>query len=344
MGQASVIKKLYKEGVGVAFFFLLIVLLSLSSVYSFLGKPIRLIIDGEKHSFRSYEEIQEYLYKNIPQHIFIKNEVDPTRILEIPLSEIGASYISPHDEEEIERIEKSGFLQKMNLFFVRRKGLKPIVVEKKHIYYESRELLSFIERAMTGLNFQPYDAFIKENATALYIEPDEQGISVEPAELFYAMETALQNGTITDVKVSGFAIPAEVKASDIQKYSKKKASIKAPVEEAFLQNWVMPGILYELNNTLLPSGEKVDVERRVNQYVNTIVEQRSVSEEDRKYVYNVKEKVFSIVSQVLRESGFSLKEDENGTVLEVYNPEKKDAIISAYLEQDTVRIIIAIAE
>lgn len=344
MGRTSVIKKLYTEGVGVAFVFLLIVFLSLGSVYRFLGKPIRLLIDGEKRSFGSYAEIQEYLYENIPQYIFIKNEVDPTRVLEIPLTEVGASYISPHDREEIERIEKSSFFQKMNLFFVRRKGSKPIVVEKKHIYYESRKVQSFIERETTRLDFQPYDAFIKENATALYIAPDKQGISVDPSELFYAMEGALRNGSITDVKVSGFAVPAEVRESDIRKYSKKKASIASPIEEAFLQNSAVPAILYELNNTLLPSKQSVDVKRSARQYVNTIVEQYALSEEDKKYMYNVMEKVFSIVSQALQESGFSMKENEDKTVLKVYNPEKKDAIISAYLEQDTVRIIIATVE
>ncbi|MDO4793122.1 MAG: hypothetical protein Q3993_03000, partial [Filifactor alocis] len=326
------------------FFFLLIVFLSLGLVYSLLGKPIRLIVDGEKHSFGSYVEMQKYLYENIPQYIFVKNDVDPTRALEIPLSEIGASYLSPYDMEEVKRIEKSDLFQKMNLFFVRRKGSKPIIVERKRIYYEPKNLQSFIESGMTRLDFQPYDAFIKENATALYIEPDKQGISIEPAELFYAIESGLRNGSITDVKVSGFAVPAEVRESDIQKYSKKKVSVTTPIEAAFLQNSVMPAILYELNNTLLPSKQSVDVKQRARLYVNTIVEQYSVSEESRTYIYNVMEKVFSILSEALQESGFALKESEDGTVLKTYNPDKKDAIISAYLEQDTVRIIIATVE
>ncbi|MGL5440549.1 MAG: peptidoglycan binding domain-containing protein [Filifactoraceae bacterium] len=337
-------KKILIESLVVTIGYISIVSVFLILVYFLVGNNVEVFIDNDKLKFSSFKEITAYIDENLPQDLTIYNSTDKTKHLQIPLSSLEASYLDNYTIELINKKFNESLLKRMKLFFFKKQGSNNISISRNIIYYDSEKIWEFVRREIEALNYQPVDAFIFEEGDKIVIRSEKNGVDIDAYQLFEIIKSALKKADFTDLMVKAYPVSAKIKTNDLKRYKLKKSSVSMEVSDVEFDNNISKILLNKLNNTMIPGQTAVEIKKDFYAYLDDMTNEKIFSESEKDKIFKEADKIFVLLKMAFVEAGFPIREDKEKTELRTYIPQKKDAIVSSYLDGNKIKILIVMVE
>lgn len=329
-------KKIYRDGISVALTFFILTAIVATAIFFIIYRGECVLMDGEAIYFHSKKDLTHYIEAMYPQEIVVRNTADRSLTLRIPLSEIGASYISTYDERKLETELDRGYFDSFISFFFKKKSDNDITsVNGKTIYFENRELERFITEQSVLLGVMPTEATLVLKGKKLNIKEGVPGLQVDPAELYREIQSGLRKGDISSITVGAVIVEPAVNSNDISSFNKLIGSAAMTPESEFLKNpELIEALLAQINNVRLPKKETTAVGIRMRYYLDAVIDEHSVSREDAEKAYQLAEDISALAEEAI--GGAGLRPDGDNA----YNGIGKDCILSAYLDDDEMIILV----
>ncbi|MGL5439735.1 MAG: hypothetical protein ACRDA4_05025 [Filifactoraceae bacterium] len=323
----------------------IVTFMTLVIIYFILGNNIEVVIDGNKRKFSSLEEINDYIDKSFPQNLIIKNSIDNNKSVEIPLKNLGATYLDEYNLELINRYSNRDMSTKVkDFYFPSKSGNRDIILKKSLIFYNPNEVWNFIVNNMEKLNYKPKDAYIHEINEKLVIENEENGLAFDVYNLFDVIKKSLKSGNITGIEVKGYLVEANIKSENLKKYKRIVARGSLEIQSKHFSNNIIEILVENLNNTVIKGDRQIEIKANFYSYLTSILNGKFFSEEEEKLIYKFADQIFDIVKNALLDGNCHVKYDKSTNSMKVYTDKGKEVIVSSYLEMDQVKILIVSVE
>lgn len=335
------IKNLYKESliIGLSFCAFTIITLMAFFLFSYKGKCV--VIDQKKEYFVFQDDLNRRVREMDSQQLEIKNRVNESHILYIPIFSLAAGHLNGYDKSKIEREFGRGFFEEMNVFY-RGEGSKPIAeIDSNKVYFDHETVEEILLKQEHLCYLAPKDARIKLIDKKVYVEKGRHGIRLDMPDLVQKVQDALEQGNFDQIVVDSEKISPQIKAKDISPYKviKSKKTLKLTEEE--LQNIALvEGILDRINNIELYVGKETDLNGRLSKYLNSISRESYVTTEEADRAYELSYKVKKTLIKALKASRYTVKGNFWGKELKTKNTGDKNSIISAYLDYDKIVVVV----
>lgn len=335
------IKNLYKEGIifGLAFVAFVLIILSLFFLLSYKGKCV--IIDGNKEYYVYREDLKKRTQELDNRMIQMKDSVTGNVGMGISLSALSAGCLSQYEINKINKGFSNSFIQEMNLFYQGR-GSEPILeLDSSRIYFDPQKVEAYFLKDLSEYYFPSKDAQIRHLDNGLVIEKGQFGYQFDAYDLNQKVQEALSKGSFDRLIIKAEKFNPKVKVRHLNKYKKIIAEKSIELDEKDLSNLgLLEGIIMEINNYMIPKGKSVDVNEKLLEYLTSICSERDATAENMEQAYSLSYKVKEPLIEALKASKYMVKGKSQDDRIVVKNTGTSDSLISAYLMDNKVVMLV----
>lgn len=311
---------------------------------------MEVILEDKIYPISTKDEVTALVDANFRRGLTLKNPHDLERELTIPFSQIGVSYFSQKERERMYLYFSNKPLWKMRTALSFDGGINRLQPSADVLYFEEEEVRQKIRAQASEFSYPGEDAFVIEKSGKTEVISSHFGFEVQEEELAQRMVEEMKRGNLDNIFAVGTVLAPAVKEEDLLPY---KVILGEASSKPILDTRSQRKLLYvfsALNNLVIRPDHTGFISAGVNERMLSLKGEDVLNRKEKEIV----DEVFEDLAQELRKDRFPIEsynssavsvgkiapEDEWSNVLEVSNNRNKSILLSCYMQEKSLKILV----
>lgn len=331
--------------------------LSAIAIFSFKIKVEKpdVYINNRLIAVNSMEELHTKIEELLPNKLrLVVNGQEGSEIV-IPFQEIGVSYLSEYQMDYLKSFLDPSIIQKLYQTSM-KKEKESIYIGIDNLHYSSQHIQDWVKENQMRFNKQPKDATITVDNGSIKIISPEKGFNIIDIEsISNAINLGLESRTFDGIAITGVEQEPIICADKLLPYTNIASVKHYPIKMSADAKEAFATFINGTNNCFISKGQDVDFGSIVQLIYSVIITnpnamENSIKEEILNEAGLFIQTLYDAVQETsLRVEGYSngkisigdiKSELINDVYLVVSNSEEKDFLISTYMDEKGVNIVI----
>jgi len=339
---------------GMCVFILLFLIPVVIFTYKVKVEKPNIYINDELIKVNSMEEFHAKIEELLPHKVRLLVNGQEQSEISISFDEIDVSYLPEQKMTYIKSFLQPTIIQKIYRG-IREKETESIYIGIDNLNYSSQEIQEWANKNEKRYNIQPMNATITAEKGSIKIAPPRNGFNIAASDISKAIISGLNSQTFDKINVAGVEQKPSVFVEDLQPY-KNIISIKQyPVdmsEDAYKQ---FTTFIHGMNNSFVVEGQIIDFSSRAQSAYSSILNSHHTMKDSVKSELVNEARLFvEVLYDALEQTSLKIEGYSNGRIsvgnisaelinnvfLVISNAGQKEFLISTYLNENGVNIII----